>query len=302
MEFFLPFPYPWSRNLFYNIFLNWSKRFKNNFQNRKWNYPNRKWNYFSHFLASNAKTSLTKHFSFDPKVSKLIFKTGNGIIQTGNGIISPTFWPPMKKLLLQNIFHLIQGFQKLISKIGNGIIQSGNGILQTGNGIISPTSRLLMKKLLLQHIFYLFQSFQNWFSKQETELSKQEMELFLPSDKKKVFYKMLLICSKGFKINYYATKIVVPLKSDHEIKDQILVHQVPTSHGFKRRIDSQSQHQTMFSESFKIDYTLKSGHKNAFVVYLYISLRIVISIHSFLTTLINKMKLMITYFRKKKQL
>ena len=120
--------------------------------------------------------------------------------------------------------------------------------------------------------------------------------------KKKVFYKMLLICSKGFKINYYATKIVVPLKSDHEIKDQILVHQVPTSHGFKRRIDSQSQHQTMFSESFKIDYTLKSGHKNAFVVYLYISLRIVISIHSFLTTLINKMKLMITYFRKKKQL
>ena len=128
------------------------------------------------------------------------------------------------------------------------------------------------------------------------------MELFLPSDKKKVFYKMLLICSKGFKINYYATKIVVPLKSDHEIKDQILVHQVPTSHGFKRRIDSQSQHQTMFSESFKIDYTLKSGHKNAFVVYLYISLRIVISIHSFLTTLINKLKLMITYFRKKKQL
>ena len=106
------------------------------------------------------------------------------------------------------------------------------------------------------------------------ELSKQEMELFLPSDKKKhVFYEMFLICSKGFKINYYATKIVVPLKSDHEIKDQILVHQVPTSHGFKRLIDSQSQHQTMFSENFKIDYTLKSGHKNAFVVYLYISLR-----------------------------
>ena len=137
------------------------------------------------------------------------------------------------------------------------------------------------------------------------ELSKQEMELSLPLPGlwwKNFFYKMFLIWSKGSKINYYATKIVVPLKSDHEIKDQILVHQVPTSHGFKRRIDSQSQHQTMFSESFKIDYTLKSGHKNAFVVYLYISLRIVISIHSFLTTLINKMKLMITYFRKKKQL
>ena len=94
------------------------------------------------------------------------------------------------------------------------------------------------------------------------------MELFLPSDKKKRFYEMFLICSKGFKINYYATKIVVPLKSDHEIKDQ-----VPASHGIKRLIDSQSQRQTMFSENFKIDYTLKSGHKNAFVVYLYISLR-----------------------------
>ena len=108
---------------------------------------------------------------------------------------------------------------------------------------------------------------------------------------------MFLIRSKGFKINHYVRKIVVPLKSDHEIKDQ-----VPASHGIKRLIDSQSQRQTMFSENFKIDYTLKSGHKNAFVVYLYISLRIVISIHSFLTTLINKMKLMITYFRKKKQL
>ena len=148
-----------------------------------------------------------------------------------------------------------------------------------------------MKKFLLQNVFYLFQASQNWFSKQEMELSKQEMELFLPLPGlwwKNFLYKMFLIWSKGSKINYYATKIVVPLKSDHEIKDQILVHQVPTSHGFKRRIDSQSQHQTMFSESFKIDYTLKSGHKNAFVVYLYISLRIVISIHSFLTTLISK--------------
>ena len=113
---------------------------------------------------------------------------------------------------------------------------------------------------------------------------------------------MFLICSKGFKINYYATKIVVPLKSDHEIKDQILVHQVPTSHGFKRRIDSQSQHQTMFSESFKIDYTLNLVIKmllSFICIFLY---GIVISIHSFLITLINKIKLMITYFRKKKQL
>ena len=45
---------------------------------------------------------------------------------------------------------------------------------------------------------------------------------------------ILMSDSKGFKTNFYATKIVVPLESDHEIKDQILVHQVPTSHGFKR--------------------------------------------------------------------
>ena len=81
------------------------------------------------------------------------------------------------------------------------------------------------------------------------ELSKQEM---------------FLICSKGFKINYYATKIVVPLKSDNEIKDQ-----VPASHGIKRLIDSQAQCQTMFSENFKIDHTLKSGHNFFCRLFLY---------------------------------
>ena len=103
--------------------------FKKKFQNRKSNYPNRKWNmfshfkatnqktslqkgcYFSHFEASDQKTSFTKCFSFDPRVSKLIFKTGNGIIQTGNGIISPTSMPLIKKLLLQNLPHLFQGVQ-----------------------------------------------------------------------------------------------------------------------------------------------------------------------------------------------
>jgi hypothetical protein len=61
--------------------------------------------------------------------SKLIFITGNGIIQTGNGII-------------QTGNGIIQ--------TGNGIIQTGNGIVQTGNGIIPPSSRHLIKKLLLQ--------------------------------------------------------------------------------------------------------------------------------------------------------
>ena len=67
---------------------------------RKWNYPNRKWNYFSNFQASDQKTPFTKCFTFDPRGSKLIFKTGNGIIQTGNGIISPTSWP-----LIKNFFY-----------------------------------------------------------------------------------------------------------------------------------------------------------------------------------------------------
>ena len=61
--------------------------------------------------TSDQKTSFTKHLSFDPRGSKLIFKTGNGIIQTGNGIISPTSRPLIKKLILQNVSHLFQGIQ-----------------------------------------------------------------------------------------------------------------------------------------------------------------------------------------------
>ena len=88
-----------------------SKRFKIDFQNRKWNY-------FPHFQASDEKTSFTTYFSFDPKVLKLIFKTGNGnmqagngIIQTGNGIISPTSRPLIIKLLFQNVSHMIWSVQ-----------------------------------------------------------------------------------------------------------------------------------------------------------------------------------------------
>ena len=70
------------------MFLKRSKEFKINFQNRKWNYPNKKWNFFSNFQAPDQKISFTKSFTFNPTVSKLIFKTGNGIIQTGNGTIN----------------------------------------------------------------------------------------------------------------------------------------------------------------------------------------------------------------------
>ena len=99
MELFLPLLDLWSKNFFYKMFLICSKGFKIDFQNRKWNCPHRKWNYFSHFQASDQKTSFTKCFPFVLRGSKLIFKTENGIIQTGNGIISPCSRPLLQKLL-----------------------------------------------------------------------------------------------------------------------------------------------------------------------------------------------------------
>ena len=83
-----------------------SKGFKIDFQNRKWNYPNRKWNYFSHFQASYQKTSFTKCFSFDPRVSKLIFKIGNGISKQEMELFLPfpgLSWPILTN---QNLFDL----------------------------------------------------------------------------------------------------------------------------------------------------------------------------------------------------
>ena len=75
------------------------------------NFQNMKWHYFSHFQASDQKTSFPQRFSFDPRGSKLIFKTGNGIIQSGIGIISPPSRPLIKKLILQNVSHLSQRIQ-----------------------------------------------------------------------------------------------------------------------------------------------------------------------------------------------
>ena len=71
-------------------------------------------------------------------------------------------------------------------------LKTGNGTFQTGDGIISPTYRPLTKKLLLQHLLHIYQGIQNLFSKQEMELFKQEMELFilLPDlQSKNFFYK-----------------------------------------------------------------------------------------------------------------
>ena len=109
MELFFPILGLWSKNIFWKNFLisTSTQDFKIDFQNRKqiylnrkWNYLNRKWNYFSHFHVSDKKTSFTTFFLYLPRSSKLVFKTGNEIIQTGYGINSPTSWP-----LIENFFY-----------------------------------------------------------------------------------------------------------------------------------------------------------------------------------------------------
>ena len=142
MKLFLPLPGLQSKNFYYNMIVICSRGFKIYFKNRKQNHPNRKWNYFSHFKTfswylqtSDEKTYFTKCFSYGLRGSKLIFKTGNRIIQ----------W---------NYFSHFQAsgqktsFTKCISFVPSGsklIFRTGNGIIQTVNGIFSPNCRLLIK-------------------------------------------------------------------------------------------------------------------------------------------------------------
>ena len=114
MELFLLFPDFQLKNFFYKMFQSFNNAIKTGFENRKWNYTNRKWNYqnrkwnyFSYFQPSDQKNSFTKCFSFVLRGLKLIFKTGNRIIQTGNGIISPISRPLIKKLLLQHLLYRV---------------------------------------------------------------------------------------------------------------------------------------------------------------------------------------------------
>ena len=79
--------------------------FINDFQNRKWNYPNRKWNYFTHFQASEQKTSFSTSYPYEPRSLQLVFNTGIGIIQTGNRILSPNSVPLIKNVIY-NIFSI----------------------------------------------------------------------------------------------------------------------------------------------------------------------------------------------------
>ena len=53
---------------------------QNWFSIRNWNYPNIRWNYFSTFMASDQKTVFSTSSPYILWNSKLIFKTGNGII------------------------------------------------------------------------------------------------------------------------------------------------------------------------------------------------------------------------------
>ena len=54
----------------------------------------------------------SRRFLEDSKKSQRVLE----IIQTGNEIISPTSRPKIKKLILRNVSHLIQGGSKLILK------------------------------------------------------------------------------------------------------------------------------------------------------------------------------------------
>ena len=107
------------------------------------------------------------------------------------------FWTINQKTIFTECFSLSPRNSKFIFKTRNKIIQ-------TGNGIFSLTFRHLIKKLLLQHLLHINQGVQNLFSKREMELSKQEMELFLPIPglwSKNFFYIILFISTKKFKPN-----------------------------------------------------------------------------------------------------
>ena len=83
------------------------------------------------------------------------------------------------------------------------IFKTGNRIIQTGNGIFYPISRPPIKKPLLHNISHFNQGVQNSFSKQEMELSNQEMEFFLhfqASNQKTSFTRCFTFFARSFKL------------------------------------------------------------------------------------------------------
>ena len=68
------------------LFLIFTKKLKIKFQNREWNFLSRIWS-FSLFPRPLIKNLFHEMFFILQMSSKLIFKTGNGIIQTGNQLM-----------------------------------------------------------------------------------------------------------------------------------------------------------------------------------------------------------------------
>ena len=66
---------------------------------------NRKWNFFSHFQASVKKTSLSKSFSFSPRVSNLIFKQEMESFRQEMELFF-TLWGLLSKAFFFKIFHV----------------------------------------------------------------------------------------------------------------------------------------------------------------------------------------------------
>ena len=97
--------YPISRHLIKKLLLQHLLHINQGGQNWNWNFPNRKWKYFSHLQGSDQKTSFTKCFIFFPIGRKLIFQTGNRMIQIENEIISPIY-KPLTFLILTKEFRI----------------------------------------------------------------------------------------------------------------------------------------------------------------------------------------------------
>ena len=97
------------KNFFFTISLHIYHGIENLFPKQDMKLSKQEMELFLPLLGSGQKTSYTTSSSYLPRRLKLIYKTGNGIIQTGNRIISPTSRPLIEIPLLPNVSHLVQG-------------------------------------------------------------------------------------------------------------------------------------------------------------------------------------------------
>ena len=97
-------------------------------QGFKIGFQNRKWNYFTTSGPLIKKLLLQLLNNMNQRSSKLVYKTGNGII-------SPTSWPLIKKTSFTTFSPYYPRSSKLVFKTGNGIIQTEDGIISTNSGL-----------------------------------------------------------------------------------------------------------------------------------------------------------------------